>query len=70
MPKSVDIAEYKKKLFFRSDSICAKRQKNILTQLEDKIWTALDSSGIVNSSDENINKKACRQKTKKNAIYK
>ena len=64
MPKSVDIAEYKKKLFFRSDSICAKRQKNILTQLEDKIWTALDSGSIVNSSDENIDKKACRQNIK------
>ena len=61
MPKSVDIAEYRKKMFFKSDSICAKRQKNILTQLEDKIWTALDSGSIVNSSDENIDKKSCRQ---------
>ena len=61
MPKSVDMAEYRKKMFFKSDSICAKRQKNILTQLEDKIWTALDSGSIVNSSDENIDKKSCRQ---------
>ena len=61
-PKTGDITDDVS--FFRSDSICAKRQKNILTQLEDKIWTALDSGSIVNSSDENIDKKACRQNIK------